>query len=186
MTLIIAAVFARRRRAERWLRALSMSDPLTGLGNYRLLIDVVAREINRSQRTGRPFALVLLDLDGLKRINDRYGHLVGSRALCRVADVLRGTCRLVDTTTRFGGDEFAVALPETEEDAAGRLAERVTAALAAHREPPAISVSVGVAIYPRDGTSIETLLQSADRRLYAHKARHTRSPSPRSGEGVRG
>jgi len=174
MTLTVAAVVARRRRAEDWLRALSTSDPLTGLGNYRLLVDVLEREINRSQRTARPFALLLIDLDGLKAINDRHGHLVGSRALCRVAEVLRSTCRAVDTAARFGGDEFAVALPETDELAAQYLAERVAVGVATLEENPRLSVSVGVAIYPRDGTSIEELFTSADKRMYADKSRHAR------------
>ena len=174
MTLTVAAVVARRRRAEQWLRALSTSDPLTGLGNYRLLVEVLEREINRSQRTARSFALLLIDLDGLKAINDRYGHLVGSRALCRIAEVLRRSCRAVDTAARFGGDEFAVALPETDENAAQHLAERIAAGVVGLEETPRLSVSIGVAIYPRDGASIEELFTRADRRMYADKSRHAR------------
>jgi diguanylate cyclase (GGDEF)-like protein len=174
MTLAAAAVVSRRRRAERWLRGLTTRDPLTGLGNYRLLVEVLEREITRWGRTGRPFALMLLDLDGLKGINDRHGHLVGSQALCRVAEALRATCRTLDTAARFGGDEFAVALPEADEVAAEGLAARVKAALAQRAAAPALTVSIGVAIYPRDGSTIASLFEAADRRLYAAKPRPAR------------
>src|SRR5204863_255923 len=80
----------------------------------------------RSQRTERPFAVILLDVDGLKRINDRHGHLVGSLALCRVAAVLQLSCRAIDTAARFGGDEFALVLPEADGVAAGLVMRRVS------------------------------------------------------------
>src|SRR5438445_11742396 len=96
------------KQAESQARLLAVTDPLTGLGNYRRLLDVLHAEIERSGRTGRPFAVLLLDLDGLKKINDCYGHLAGSRALCRVGEVLRLFCRAIDTAARYGGDEFAV------------------------------------------------------------------------------
>src|SRR5208282_3566498 len=79
------------------VRHLAVSDPLTGLANYRKLLDVLENETERTDRTERPFAVLLLDLDGLKKINDTYGHLTGSRALCRIADILRFYCRAIDT-----------------------------------------------------------------------------------------
>ncbi|HMA42967.1 MAG TPA: MASE1 domain-containing protein, partial [Gemmatimonadales bacterium] len=113
MTLTMAAVVSARRRAAERLRLMSVTDPLTGLANYRQLITVLLAEINRSVRTGRSFAVLFLDLDRLKRINDHHGHLVGSRAICRVGEALRASCRAIDTAARYGGDEFAGVLPET-------------------------------------------------------------------------
>jgi diguanylate cyclase (GGDEF)-like protein len=177
-TLVLAAAVADRKEAEEWLRRLAVSDPLTGLANYRELIQALGAEIRRSSRTDRPFAVVLLDLDGLKAINDRYGHLVGSLAVRRVAETLLGSCRGIDTAARFGGDEFALVLPETGEAAAWRVAGRVADRVARDGEDPGISVSVGVAVHPRDGASLEDLLNAADRSLYESKA-HLRRGAPR-------
>jgi diguanylate cyclase (GGDEF)-like protein len=146
-----------------------VTDPLTGLGNYRQLVEAVDVEVKRTARTGRPFAILLLDLDQLKKINDRYGHLIGSQALCRVADVLRVFCRSIDTATRYGGDEFAVILPETTAAAAQLVASRIRGRLAEDNLQPPLSASIGVAVCPKDGETIEALLCVADRELYAMK-----------------
>jgi diguanylate cyclase (GGDEF)-like protein len=177
-SLALAAVVWERRAAEKRLRRLAVRDPLTGLGNYRRLIIALAGEVRRSQRTERPFAVLLLDLDDLKEINDRHGHLAGNRALCRVADVLRVSCRSVDIAVRFGGDEFALILPETGEAAARKVARRISDELAVDMESPAISLSLGVAEYPRDGQTIESLLAAADRALYEMKATRKGRPLP--------
>ena len=159
-----------RKRVEEEIRHLVASDPLTGLANYRRLLNVFDAETQRSGRTGRCFALLLLDLNGLKKINDSHGHLVGSRALCRLAHVLRLQCRVVDTAARHGGDEFAIILPETDDDGARNLALRVAERLANDGEQPPLSFSFGVAVYPRDGKTIDELLGAADRGLYEMKA----------------
>jgi diguanylate cyclase (GGDEF)-like protein len=159
------------------VRKLAVSDALTGLANYRRLVSELESEIQRSGRTGRPFALLLFDLNGLKKINDRFGHLVGSRALCRVADVLRLHSRTIDTCARYGGDEFVLVLPETGREAALEVVRRIRDRVATDPEQPRISVSAGVAIYPEDGTTIEMLLDSADRALYQVKgSAHERLP----------
>lgn len=150
---------------------LAISDSLTGLANYRRLLDVMSAEIQRSRRTRRGFAVVLLDLDGLKKINDQHGHLVGSRALKRLGYVLRANSRSMDTPARYGGDEFALVLPEAGGEAAAQVAARICERLANDGQEPAISVSAGLAVYPRDGSTIEKLLGTADRALYAMKAR---------------
>jgi diguanylate cyclase (GGDEF)-like protein/PAS domain S-box-containing protein len=168
---IIVEDVTKQREIEGELRQQAARDPLTGLANYRHLLGVLDSEIKRFKRTGREFALVLFDLDRLKKINDRYGHLTGSEALCRLAEVLVAGCRNIDTAARFGGDEFAVVLPETGIEAAKSVAQRLCDNLANDGRVPKLSVSAGVAIYPADGTTIETLLLVADKQLYGNKAR---------------
>ena len=159
------------------VRRLAVSDSLTGLGNYRTLLNILEGEIQRSQRSGRPFALLLMDLDGLKQINDRHGHLVGSRAICRLGNVLRVHCRSIDTAARYGGDEFALVLPEAAAGAAERVGQRIRERLVLDGEMPHITVSVGASVFPRDGQSIDELLDSADRALYKMKRRGSRAVS---------
>ena len=156
-------------RLFKQVQQLAISDPLAGLANYRHLLDVLESEIERPGRTDREFSVLLLDLDGLKSINDRFGHLVGSRALRRLADVLRVHSRAVDTPARYGGDEFALVMPETGAQAARQVASRIRERLASQTEQPKISVSVGVAVYPSSGATAERLLMAADEALYAMK-----------------
>jgi diguanylate cyclase (GGDEF)-like protein len=153
------------------VRQLAVTDSLTGLSNYRTLINVMETEIQRSHRTGRPFAILLFDLDGLKTINDQHGHLVGSHAICRLASVLRMHSRSMDTAARYGGDEFAVVLPEAGQEAAASVSRRICERLAKDGEFPHVTVSVGAAVYPRDGETIETLFNTADKALYGMKRR---------------
>jgi diguanylate cyclase (GGDEF)-like protein/PAS domain S-box-containing protein len=170
---VIVEDVTNQRELEDNLRDQATRDSLTGLANYRRLVDVLDSEIKRSGRTGRKFALLLFDLDHLKIINDRYGHVTGSRALCRLADVLSISCRDIDTAARFGGDEFALILPETGAEAAKLVARRICSALVGDGGVPNLSVSVGAAIYPQDGEAIESLLSAADLALYGMKAKRT-------------
>jgi len=156
------------------VRTMAVTDPLTGLSNYRRLISVLEAELDRSRRTQRPFSIVLLDMDGLKIINDQYGHLTGSRALVRIAKILRNHSRAIDTAARYGGDEFALVLPEAGKDITSRVVSRIRERLSAETERPAVSVSAGVAAFPQDGDTPEKLLGAADRALYAMK-NHGRS-----------
>jgi diguanylate cyclase (GGDEF)-like protein len=171
MTLLLATVVEEHMRAAEQLREMAVTDPLTGLANYRKLLDVLDAEVKRSDRTNRPFAVLLLDLDGLKKINDLHGHLVGSRALCRLAGILRSHCRTTDTAARYGGDEFAVILPEAGSRAAEQVAERISRELASETERPELSVSIGSAVFPADGRSVDDLLRAADAALYRMKFR---------------
>jgi len=152
---------------------LAASDSLTGLANHRRLLEAIENEIQRSRRTGRSFSVLLFDLDDLKKVNDKYGHLTGSHAIKRLGFVLRKNSRSIDTPARYGGDEFALVLPETRPEQAEKTASRICDLLAQDGEQPSITVSVGQAVYPQDGTSIEELLGAADLALYRMKRRGT-------------
>jgi diguanylate cyclase (GGDEF)-like protein/PAS domain S-box-containing protein len=166
---IIAEDVTAQRASEDQLRHLAATDALTGLANYRKLSEGLDSEIKRSDRTGRAFAVLMFDLDGMKQINDRFGHLAGNRALCRLADIFRFSCRSIDTSARYGGDEFAIVLPETGAKDAALVGKRICERLSSDREEPPLSVSVGIAVYPEDGATIDALFQAADRALYEMK-----------------
>jgi diguanylate cyclase (GGDEF)-like protein/PAS domain S-box-containing protein len=167
---IIAVDITEQRRLEEQLRLQASTDSLTGLVNRGHLLDVLHAEVARSKRTRREFSFVLLDLDGLKKINDQFGHLAGDRALCRLAQVLKDCCRSIDTAARYGGDEFAVVLPETGAAHTALVTRRISGLLDAQPEQPRVSVSVGIATYPADADGIGSLIQAADRALYAMKS----------------
>jgi diguanylate cyclase (GGDEF)-like protein/PAS domain S-box-containing protein len=166
---IIVEDVTSQRAAEDFLRHLAATDALTGLANYRKLSEALESEIKRSDRTRRAFAVLMFDLDGMKQINDRYGHLAGNRALCRLADIFRLSCRSIDIAARYGGDEFAIILPETHAKDATLVGKRICERLSNDGEEPMLSVSMGIAVYPEDGAAIDTLFQAADRALYEMK-----------------
>jgi diguanylate cyclase (GGDEF)-like protein/PAS domain S-box-containing protein len=176
---VIAEDVTKQRELEDHLRRQAANDSLTGLANYRHLVDVLDLEIKRSNRTGREFALLFLDLDELKRINDSYGHLVGSQALCRLADVLSSCCRVIDTPARFGGDEFAVVLPETNAKDASLVVRRICESVSNDDKGPKLSVSFGIAVHPQNGDTIESLLRHADSELYLMKEQRILAARPR-------
>jgi diguanylate cyclase (GGDEF)-like protein len=171
---LLGATLLDNARLFRQVRTLAISDSLTGLANYRHLIDVLQGELERSGRTSRPFSLLLMDLDGLKKINDRHGHVIGSRALCRVASILRLNSRSIDTAARYGGDEFALVLPETNVAAAEQVVDRVRNCLLADEEVPQLGLSIGVATFPKCGVTVQQLIEHADRALYAMKEQSKR------------
>lgn len=166
---VIAVDITEQRALEERLRHQAFSDPLTGLANHRRLFEVLQAEICRSKRTEREFSVLLLDLDGLKEVNDRFGHLTGDRALCRLAQTLTECRRSIDTAARQGGDEFALVLPEAGAGAARLVARRICDVLAKDTEEPSLSVSVGIGSFPKDADTVVTLLCAADRALYAMK-----------------
>lgn len=159
------------------LGQLAHSDALTGLANRRSFEARFNEELQRAQRGRRPLALVLLDIDELKPINDTFGHASGDHLLRVVAAVLRAQTRAIDVAARIGGDEFALLLPDTEREGLGILMDRLTRDLCSQHvqgRPP--TVSAGVAIYPDDGRLSHELLERADAALYAAKrARRTAS-----------
>jgi len=159
------------KRAE----ALSVTDDLTHLYNSRYLNLVLRRETKRASRNGRPLSLLFIDLDGFKSVNDTHGHLFGSRALVEAAAVIRGSARETDVVARFGGDEFALVLPDTGGEGAFAVGERIRERVAAHRFLAGdgldihLTVSVGVATLPDVAASADELMQAADKAMYCVK-----------------
>ena len=158
-----------RKKSEEKMLYQATHDGLTGLANHRALFDSLEREVLRAKRTCGSFALLLIDLNDLKGINDGLGHLAGNRALKRLARVLKESCRASDLAARFGGDEFAVLLIDSDADMADHVAARVRNSLREESYFPPLSVSIGVAVYPQDASSAQDLFEIADRRLYRNK-----------------
>ena len=158
----------RMQRAE----ALSVTDDLTQLYNSRYLSQVLRRETKRASRSGRPLSLLFIDLDGFKAINDTHGHLYGSSALVEAAGVIRLSARETDIVARFGGDEFALVLPDTGSEGSVAVGERIRDKIAAHRFLVSegldvkLTVSVGVATLPDVAASAEQLIHAADEAMY--------------------
>jgi diguanylate cyclase (GGDEF)-like protein len=163
----------RMQRAE----ALSVTDDLTQLYNSRYLSQVLRRETKRASRSGRPLSLLFIDLDGFKGINDTHGHLFGSSALVEAAAVIRISARETDIVARFGGDEFALVLPDTGAEGAYAVGERIRERIAAHRFLAGdglglqLTASIGVATLPDVAVSAEELVQAADTAMYRVKDR---------------
>jgi diguanylate cyclase (GGDEF)-like protein len=170
-----AAMALENARLYETARNLADRDPLTGFFNHRYLHERLSEEVVRAVRTRRPLSVVMLDLDDFKVVNDTFGHVYGDGVLVHVAELIRGTLRASDVAARYGGDEFALILPETGRDDAAAVADRILAAFqgspfVAHgRQPFAIGASMGVATHPRDGYSATTLIAAADVALYDAK-----------------
>jgi len=166
----------RYRRSEERIHELAITDGLTGLFNYRHFSEQLEVEFERARRYRHKLALIMIDMDGLKAFNDVNGHLLGSQALKEIADILKGSTRAIDVVSKYGGDEFAMVLPETDKQGASFIAERIRHRVREHRFMMAdrkrtgiLSVSGGVSIFPDDATALRELVDVADNCLYEAK-----------------
>ncbi|HZD31645.1 MAG TPA: sensor domain-containing diguanylate cyclase, partial [Candidatus Angelobacter sp.] len=170
-----AAIAIENARAVHRIQELSITDDCTGLYNARHLFTVIGEELHRSARFGYEFTLVFLDLDHFKRVNDKYGHIVGSQLLAQVGECLRESLRLVDAAFRYGGDEFAILLPQTTREDGLRVTRRIAKLLRGRQWRAgedfrlALRASIGIAAYPADGTTPQELVQRADDMMYTVK-----------------
>jgi diguanylate cyclase (GGDEF)-like protein len=170
-----AAIAIENARAVQRIQELSITDDCTGVYNSRHMFTVLAEEVRRSERFGYEFSVLFLDIDHFKRINDEHGHLVGSKLLGQFGRCLRKNLRLVDAAFRYGGDEFAVLLPQTGKEAALHVARRLMTTfrkmqwLTEEGLSLTLRLSVGIATYPLDGDSSHAIVQSADDLMYQVK-----------------
>ncbi len=169
----LVAVHSELKAAHDELAALATTDPLTGLPNHRALVSVIDQELERSTRFQRTCALLFVDIDYFKELNDGWGHVAGDAALNELGRTVRGALRTMDTLGRWGGEEFVVVLPEVSPADAMLTAERIRAAVAARPFAATggthLTVSIGAATFPADGTARSELLAAADRAMYAAK-----------------
>jgi diguanylate cyclase (GGDEF)-like protein len=179
----VTVLFVVRERLERErdeLSGFALSDPLTNIANRRSLLARAEYEIARHTRARLSFAVVMLDLDGFKRLNDRFGHSAGDGLLCDVATALERSMRAQDTVARIGGDEFCVLAPETDKSGTQRLSVRIVQAVGAVTAGvESVRTSIGVAVFPDDGVTAEALLQAADQQLLRSKRERQRGRADR-------
>jgi len=200
LVMYVASVIGReQRRAREEALRLSRFDSLTGLHSRDYFMAELEQEILRATRTGRPFAVSMMDLDGLKAANDRFGHDWGDHLLKAVADVLKGDVRVTDVAARYGGDEFALMLPETDLSGATLVAEKVRVdisriALPHNGAVVRTSASLGIVTFPEDGRTSAELMRRADLAMYEAKrrgrdqivrfARDANAPAPSAGPRI--
>src|SRR5205814_4400871 len=169
---ILEAVVRRLEGERESFRGAAMSDPLTGVANRRALAERIRYEVARHARQEHSFAVLALDLDGFKAVNDRFGHDAGDEILRDVAAALHEAVREQDTVARLGGDEFCVLAPETSRAGGEQLADRISSALARVTSGVrGLSASIGVAVFPEDGRNAQAVLTAADERQVDAKRR---------------
>jgi diguanylate cyclase (GGDEF)-like protein len=170
-----AAIALENARLYDDARNLADRDPLTGFYNHRYLHERLGEEVVRAQRSRQPLSVLMIDLDDFKLVNDTFGHLFGDRLLVWIAERIRSTLRVSDVPARYGGDEFAIILPDADIDSARRAAERILQAFETQsfesdgRGPVPVSMSIGAASHPADGRTATDLIAAADRGLYRVK-----------------
>jgi diguanylate cyclase (GGDEF)-like protein len=165
------------RRLFTDLNAMANTDTLTGLANRRDVLRHAQQELERAQRTNRPIAFLMFDIDRFKQVNDTYGHPAGDAVLCSVAEIARSAVRHIDKVGRIGGEEFFVVLPESDRDNSMAAAERLRSAIEAHAftvsgKYIAVTVSIGVIAFGigSNPTTTDEVLAAADAALYAAKS----------------
>ncbi len=168
-----------RTRLINAINELAIRDELTGLYNRREMNRLLDEDVDRFNRYGRPVSLVMLDIDRFKRVNDTYGHPVGDQVLVQLSRIIRDTVRTVDRSIRYGGEEFAIILPETHEAEANKVAERLRVNVAENafdceledgtHKQISVTISLGLAEIPQDVVTQKALLVAADQALYAAK-----------------
>jgi diguanylate cyclase (GGDEF)-like protein len=162
------------KQLQNELELLASSDSLTGVANRRYFMELAEREICRAQRYNTSLALLMIDIDFFKHINDTYGHIVGDRVIKNTCELLKNELREIDTLGRLGGEEFGVLLPETKLSDAIDVAERMRAIVEsnilceAHNQPFGLTISLGIAVL-RDGDDVNALIHKADQGLYLAK-----------------
>ncbi len=182
--LALDATVRRIRRDQLQIRELAITDFLTGLHNRHFFDEIIHREIAQAQRHQQPFAIAVIDVNGLREVNNRFGHLAGDDLLRRAAVFLRRSVRASDEVVRWGGDEFLILMPQTDDAQAAAAARRLKEALAAHDAGSSaavpLSFSIGVSVW-KPGRSLEDILMEADARMYEEKYRSARAVPPSGG-----
>jgi len=165
------AIALHNARAYQTARAQAITDSLTGLKTHRYFMEAMGAEWRRSPRTGRPFSLIMMDLDGFKQVNDRFGHLEGDKVLIAVARILEARCRQSNVVARYGGDEFAILMPEAGVEQAQILAERLCTSFSAdpYLASRGVTASLGIATFPLHGAAPDEILRVADSGMYLAK-----------------
>jgi diguanylate cyclase (GGDEF)-like protein len=158
------------------LEILSITDSLTGLYNRKHLMESLTKEIGRSRRYERPFALLIIDIDHFKKFNDAYGHLAGDDVLRKMGNVFRESIRNCDYAARYGGEEFIIFMPEIGQDDGVKAAERIRGSVAkekidANGHSVTVTISVGIASFPEHGDDAQAIISKADEALYQAKRR---------------
>jgi diguanylate cyclase (GGDEF)-like protein len=170
-----AAMAIERASLYQKMEELTLTDDLTNLFNLRYLHRAIEIEIDRSNRYGPPLTLIFMDIDSFKTVNDQHGHLVGSKLLVEIAQLLLDSLRIVDIVARYGGDEFVIVLPQTPSEAGFNVAERLRKAMERHvflkhdGYSIKLTASLGVASYPENAKSKEDLFRIADEAMYRGK-----------------